>query len=206
MDEADWDAVLDGWQSFRYFMRILSPSERQDQLRCFVGYCEMALAYFREFINTDELETTLGRAASRIASGEYFSPREPINSRMRRDIISDCHSVCNYCDAGGDTEYGPDGKSWCIDHYLAVKRGGKTERDNLVLSCWTCNSIKSTHLAEAVRYVYKTELQQPLHIVLSEDESATGKWLTWIRAAVKDRSDYLEYVAINQIFDTYYGA
>ena len=47
--------------------------------------------------------------------------------------------ICVYCknDAGAQ-----------IDHVLAVKHGGKTIKENLVLACRACNSKKKDRLCE----------------------------------------------------------
>lgn len=44
-------------------------------------------------------------------------------------------------------------QTYCIDHLFPISKGGVSEIDNLVPSCWKCNGSKGTHTVEEFRVV-----------------------------------------------------
>lgn len=62
------------------------------------------------------------------------SGRETIPAHIRRDVFERDGHVCVYC---GDT-IGP----FHLDHVHPVSRGGRSEADNLVVACGSCNMSK----------------------------------------------------------------
>ena len=75
-----------------------------------------------------------------------------IPASLVRFVRSRANRCCEYChlfDGDHPIEYE-------IDHIIPICHGGKTERDNLAYSCWTCNSFKGPNLAGI----------DPSHIVL----------------------------------------
>lgn len=69
---------------------------------------------------------------------------------LRREVIARDVCRCYHCgQSSGDAAVGPDGRTWHVDHLLARARGGRTELDNLVLSCGTCNAEKGAALPDA---------------------------------------------------------
>lgn len=69
---------------------------------------------------------------------------------LRRKVITRDSGRCYHCGLwSGDDAVGPDGRTWHVDHLLALARGGRTELDNLVLSCGTCNAQKGAALPNA---------------------------------------------------------
>ena len=51
---------------------------------------------------------------------------------------------CAYCKRAGTNELDPDGKTWHMDHVVALANGGDDSVDNLVKSCQFCNLSKGT--------------------------------------------------------------
>lgn len=58
--------------------------------------------------------------------------------------------VCQYC---GKTVEFSNVKEWALDHILSKHHGGCNSKDNLRLSCWTCNSIKGPRDLEVFRKI-----------------------------------------------------
>lgn len=52
-------------------------------------------------------------------------------------------SRCEYCHFPADFAEYP----FHVDHIIAIKHGGKTESDNLALSCFYCNTYKGPNIA-----------------------------------------------------------
>ena len=70
--------------------------------------------------------------------------RRAFSVTERRAIITDFNACCRWCDRKGTLAADPDGVAWHIDHRTPLARGGTNQRDNLVLSCRSCNSKKGT--------------------------------------------------------------
>lgn len=49
---------------------------------------------------------------------------------------------CEYCQLPVNVSFFPHE----VDHIVALKHGGKTDRENLALACWRCNRHKGTDL------------------------------------------------------------
>lgn len=65
---------------------------------------------------------------------------------------------CFYCGEQGESQKGPDGRNWHVDHAYPVSRGGDNEQDNLVLACATCNLEKKA--LSAAEYFKKKSAAQ----------------------------------------------
>lgn len=66
-----------------------------------------------------------------------------IPADLRRFVIERANNCCEYCRIGHD-----DGViDFAIDHVIAEKHGGKTNAENLCLSCYRCNSYKGSDLS-----------------------------------------------------------
>jgi len=69
-----------------------------------------------------------------------FPPRPDLKTpewrRLRKEIISERGSICEYCKKDC-------GENITIDHIVAVSRGGERyQKDNLIVCCRSCNSKK----------------------------------------------------------------
>lgn len=69
--------------------------------------------------------------------------REP-NDRLLR-FLREYEFKCYYCCESGNHINGPDGLRWEVDHKIPKSKSGSDCRNNLVLSCATCNRIKFTY-------------------------------------------------------------
>ncbi|WP_420125364.1 HNH endonuclease [Longimicrobium sp.] len=73
-------------------------------------------------------------------SGTYIS------ANLRREVVRRAGEICEYCLIHQD-----DALLGCaVDHILSEKHGGRTEFDNLALSCTLCNRRKGTDIASVV--------------------------------------------------------
>ncbi|HYR10714.1 MAG TPA: HNH endonuclease signature motif containing protein [Longimicrobium sp.] len=73
-------------------------------------------------------------------SGTYIS------ATLRRDVVRRAGEICGYCLIHQD-----DALAGCaVDHIVSEKHGGRTEFDNLALSCTLCNRRKGTDIASVV--------------------------------------------------------
>ncbi len=77
------------------------------------------------------------RASGR-PSGPVAASREPIPAGLRFAVLRRDGFRCAYCGRGER-----EGVKLHLDHVVPVARGGKTEIDNLVTACATCNVGKS---------------------------------------------------------------
>lgn len=68
--------------------------------------------------------------------------------KLLQDIGAAGSWVCVYCLRSGDEEHGPDGRRWHIDHLFPRAEGGDSKKDNLVLSCASCNLQKNRSLLQ----------------------------------------------------------
>ena len=78
------------------------------------------------------------RQLARRPAGPVAYSREPIPAGLRFAVLRRDGFRCAYCGRGE-----PEGVQLHIDHLVPVARGGKTELDNLVTACATCNIGKS---------------------------------------------------------------
>jgi HNH endonuclease len=62
---------------------------------------------------------------------------------LRRQVEERAHSCCEYCLVPDFATFA----SHEIDHIIAEKHGGRTESENLALSCTLCNKYKGSNLA-----------------------------------------------------------
>ena len=62
---------------------------------------------------------------------------------LRRQVEERAHSCCEYCLVPDFATFA----SHEIDHIIAEKHGGRTESENLALSCTLCNKYKGSDLA-----------------------------------------------------------
>jgi len=71
--------------------------------------------------------------------------REPryISASLRRLVVARASNRCEYCRLPQSARL----ITFPIDHIIAVKHGGKTEEDNLALSCLSCNLAKGSDIA-----------------------------------------------------------
>jgi hypothetical protein len=65
-----------------------------------------------------------------------------IAASLRRLVEQRANNRCEYCLLPGSVTFFPHE----IDHVIAEKHGGKTEPDNLALTCWRCNRHKGSDL------------------------------------------------------------
>jgi hypothetical protein len=64
-----------------------------------------------------------------------------IRNKLRFEILKRDNFTCQYC--GGTPRMG---YILQIDHIIPLSKGGLTEKENLITSCWVCNSGKSNIL------------------------------------------------------------
>lgn len=58
---------------------------------------------------------------------------------LRREVIAAFYETCHWCRGEGDAKNGPDGAAWEVDRVVSGASGGQYVRENVVLSCRTCN-------------------------------------------------------------------
>ncbi len=63
-----------------------------------------------------------------------------IKTSLRRLVIARAGGCCEYCLLGQEDNFLP----FAIDHIRPEEHGGPTEEQNLCLSCYDCNSYKSS--------------------------------------------------------------
>jgi hypothetical protein len=80
----------------------------------------------------------LRRPTARRPSGPIAASREPIPAGLRFAVLRRDGFRCAYCGRGE-----PENVKLHIDHIVPVARGGRTELENLVTACATCNVGKS---------------------------------------------------------------
>jgi 5-methylcytosine-specific restriction endonuclease McrA len=66
-----------------------------------------------------------------------------IPAALRRQVDERARSCCEYCLIPAIASFAPHE----IDHIIAEKHGGRTELENLALSCTLCNKHKGSDLA-----------------------------------------------------------
>ncbi len=65
-----------------------------------------------------------------------------IPTALRRLVVERAVSQCEYCQLPAGVAFFPHE----VDHVVAEKHGGKTEPENLALTCWRCNRHKGSDL------------------------------------------------------------
>lgn len=80
--------------------------------------------------------------------------RKAIGKKLRFDVFKRDGFVCVYCGATPSTEV------MVIDHVIPVAEGGDNDINNLVTSCWPCNSGKGARSLDAIpeSLLQKTEI------------------------------------------------
>jgi hypothetical protein len=66
-----------------------------------------------------------------------------VDRNFEEQVWLRAHSRCEYCHFPADFAEYP----FHIDHIIAQKHGGKTETENLALSCFYCNTFKGPNIA-----------------------------------------------------------
>jgi len=66
-----------------------------------------------------------------------------VSAELRRLIVRRAGNCCEYCLLSQNDV----GFSFHFEHIVSIKHDGKTESDNLCLSCPTCNRYKGTDIA-----------------------------------------------------------
>ena len=80
----------------------------------------------------------LRRPKARRPSSPIAASRQPIPAGLRFAVLRRDGFRCAYCGRGE-----PESVKLHIDHIVPVARGGRTELENLVTACATCNLGKS---------------------------------------------------------------
>ena len=65
------------------------------------------------------------------------------SAAVRREVIRRAGNCCEYCGIHQDDA----ATRHQVDHVIAEKHGGQTDRDNLALSCLLCNRRKASDIA-----------------------------------------------------------
>lgn len=65
-----------------------------------------------------------------------------INAELRRFVLERAENCCEYCLLSQENNFLP----FEVDHIVSEKHGGETSKDNLCLSCSTCNLLKAVIL------------------------------------------------------------
>jgi len=96
-----------------------------------------------------------------------------ISASLRREIIERAGNCCEYCKLSQDDNF----FTFHIDHIISTKHNGKTETDNLCLSCPNCNLAKGSDIAGAdpesgkATFLYNPRKQRWLdHFELGNDK------------------------------------
>lgn len=87
------------------------------------------------FMSITELRSRVSNRRS------VFSRQAPLSTLVGR-LGLEAEWICFYCRKAGSEEIGPDARKWHIDHVYPKVDGGDNGKDNLVLSCATCNLRK----------------------------------------------------------------
>jgi hypothetical protein len=66
-----------------------------------------------------------------------------VDKRLEQQVWLRAHSRCEYCHFPSEFAEYP----FHIDHIIAEKHDGKTEPENLALSCFYCNTSKGPNIA-----------------------------------------------------------
>ena len=66
-----------------------------------------------------------------------------MDRRLEEQVWARARSCCEYCHFPNEFAEYP----FHIDHIIAKKHGGRTDAENLALSCFFCNTYKGTDIA-----------------------------------------------------------
>ncbi|HEX5869300.1 MAG TPA: HNH endonuclease signature motif containing protein [Longimicrobium sp.] len=69
-----------------------------------------------------------------------------ISAGLRREVVRRAGEICEYCLIHQDDAF----FGCAVDHVVSEKHGGRTELDNLALSCALCNRRKGSDVASVV--------------------------------------------------------
>lgn len=70
-----------------------------------------------------------------------------ISAKLRLEVVLRVEEICEYC-----LVHRHDGCfGHAVDHVISVKHGGRTELDNLALSCASCHQRKGTDIGSIVQ-------------------------------------------------------
>lgn len=100
-----------------------------------------------------------------------------IPAALRRLVIDRAQQKCEYCCLSSEFRL----FSHEIDHIIAEKHDGRTESDNLALTCWRCNRHKGSDLgsfdsltSEFVFLFYPRQQTWSEHFLCSESSEIQG--------------------------------
>ena len=65
-----------------------------------------------------------------------------IRAKLRMEVVLRAGGICEYCLVHQDDMW----LGYAVDHVISMKHGGRTELDNLALSCSSCNQRKGTDI------------------------------------------------------------
>lgn len=77
--------------------------------------------------------------------------------KKKEEIRIRCNNRCYYC-----TKEFTNWAEFNIDHVIPIVLGGKSNIENLVLSCFKCNSLKANYLLEDFQKIIKILLDSKL--------------------------------------------
>lgn len=70
-----------------------------------------------------------------------------IPAALRRQVVERAHQSCEYCLLPGAVAF----FAHEVDHVVAEKHGGATEKANLAFTCWRCIRLLQINTEERVR-------------------------------------------------------
>lgn len=104
--------------------------------------------YFR--LNREAINLAIAEFEAQPASRQYVRQRNPVIRRQTLSRVARLGPMvgwrCIYCRGLGNETFGPDKRAWHADHLYPRARGGDNGKDNLYLSCASCNLRKSAQL------------------------------------------------------------
>lgn len=77
-------------------------------------------------------------------------PRMSPTSSLRQEVIESSGYRCYWCSRRGDETKCPDGLSWEVDRLSPGRLGGTYVRENVVLSCRSCNKRRGDNMSSRV--------------------------------------------------------
>ncbi len=97
-----------------------------------------------------------------------------ISNTLRRRVWERAGGCCEYCHLGHEDTFLPHE----VDHIIAEKHRGKTDEDNLCLSCYDCNRFKGSDIASVDPETDKVvPLYHPRRDVWREHFRQNGPWI-----------------------------